>query len=98
MTTRDNLLAVREAVLAGTDWLDAMLSIEGGDKAFLHMWIALRRHVPAREVPVLLSEHLAGASADQVAGFIERAVKDLPEFEPALPAWPTLNLPMEDAA
>lgn len=98
MTTRSDLLTVRDAILEGADWLDAMLavdSLERGSKRFVAMRAALVSHIPSRGASYLLSEFFAKAKREQVAEFFAMTAAELPGVEPAFPAWPVLSLPAD---
>lgn len=100
MSTHDDLLAVRDAVLGGADWLEAMLDVAGPGrgKRFVMMRIALVQSIPTRGASYLLSDFLAKANAEQVADFFYATAQRLPPIEPDLPTWPVLNLPGSDEA
>ena len=101
MPTRSDLLTVRDAILEGADWLEAMLAIdnlERGSKRFVAMRAALVAHIPSRGASYLLSEFFSNANAYQIAEFFTMTAEALPSVETDFPSWPVLGLPERAAA
>lgn len=98
MSIRDDLIAVRNAVSDGADWLEAMLAVEPvpGGKRFVKMHTVLSDAGPRRTGAHSLTDSLLKFGSKDVVAFFDSVIgKMRPDYDIALPSRPTLHIAEE---